>query len=253
MHRDLKPSNNLVAYPKQCRVIDFGLGQYIEQKLESSRLTKTGQGVAGDHFTPPEMLSDPKLIDPRCDVYSIGAVWYYVVTNTIAAGADVGSRLHAVADLSKAHINIILKCLGGIDERFQACAELLAAIAQPEHLAKTFQPQELTCRYLGGDPRFPVQWRGVAKLDPQEGIHFEVTESFSYNEYDTAEPDIHFAWRKEDVKAAYHDVGAVSTVEVRDPEDIMPKGFVLKFECDSEYHAKLFVARCQDFFDAIPF
>jgi serine/threonine-protein kinase RIO1 len=48
MHRDLKPSNILLK-PNDLRIIDFGLGVYIENQLQS-RLTRPGESPAGGHF-----------------------------------------------------------------------------------------------------------------------------------------------------------------------------------------------------------
>ena len=57
LHRDLTPSN-IMLRPGHCKVIDFGLGVYVEQQLRS-RLTTAGEAQAGGHYTAPELLSDP--------------------------------------------------------------------------------------------------------------------------------------------------------------------------------------------------
>ncbi|WP_330510208.1 serine/threonine-protein kinase [Petrocella atlantisensis] len=73
VHRDLKPSNIMISRPKKCRIIDFGLGIFKENQIYS-RLTLVGKGVASGLYTAPELLVDPKIIDKRSDIYSIGAI-----------------------------------------------------------------------------------------------------------------------------------------------------------------------------------
>jgi serine/threonine protein kinase len=133
IHRDLKPSNILVAAPNQFRVIDFGLGVYIESEL-ASRLTKTGQHVAGDKFTAPELFADPKLLDTRSDIYSIGAIWYHMLTNRPPAGKNLDGPLDVVEDLSPAHKEILFRCLDPIEARFASCEEVRIAIKANESL-----------------------------------------------------------------------------------------------------------------------
>lgn len=127
VHRDLTPSNVLLA-PNDCRVIDFGLGVYVEQAL-TSRLTRQGDTAAGGNFTARELLANPKLIDSRSDIYSIGALWYNAVTNDLPTGANVPDSLQATDGLSSSNQDVILKCLSDIDQRYQTCGELLEAIA----------------------------------------------------------------------------------------------------------------------------
>ncbi len=97
VHRDLKPSNILLK-PSDLRIIDFGLGVYLEKQLQS-RLTLPGETPAGGHFTARELVSDPTLQNPQSDIYSIGALWFNAVTNEIPAGSDLREALANVPDL----------------------------------------------------------------------------------------------------------------------------------------------------------
>jgi serine/threonine protein kinase len=123
VHRDLKPSNIMLSRG-QCRVIDFGLGVYVEQEL-FTRLTRSGESPAGGHFTARELCSDPRLIDPRSDIYSIGAIWYNAVTNEMPAGANLTDSLLRVATLPESHRSAILRCLSDVAHRYSTCTELL--------------------------------------------------------------------------------------------------------------------------------
>ncbi|MNE79821.1 Serine/threonine-protein kinase PknB [compost metagenome] len=114
----------MIARPRQVRVIDFGLGIYLENEL-TSRLTRTGHNIAGGHFTAPELISNPKLIDPRTDIYSLGAVWYNLITGSVPAGSKIRETLYSVEGMNEEVAEIILKCLEDIDGRYQSMQELI--------------------------------------------------------------------------------------------------------------------------------
>lgn len=129
VHRDIRPSNIMVARPGKVRVIDFGLGIYLENEL-TSRLTKTGHNIAGGHFTAPELISNPKLIDPRTDIYSLGAVWYNILTGSIPVGRRMKETLLSIEGMNEDIAEVILKCLEDPEERFQSMNDLALAIAE---------------------------------------------------------------------------------------------------------------------------
>jgi len=126
VHRDLTPSN-IMLKPKQLRVIDLGLGVYVEEAL-TSRLTRTNEAPAAGHYTARELLADPRLVDPRSDIYSIGAVWYTALTNEVPAGANLHDSLAKARDVPQSHRDTILRCLSDSQHRFASCSELLSAI-----------------------------------------------------------------------------------------------------------------------------
>ena len=50
IHRDLKPSNVILARGERVKLVDFGLGVFIEHEL-LSRITKTGESAVGGYYT----------------------------------------------------------------------------------------------------------------------------------------------------------------------------------------------------------
>jgi serine/threonine protein kinase len=124
IHRDLKPSNIMAAKPNQFRVIDFGLGIFIENELHS-RLTKTGAQTISGYYNAPELVANPKLIDKRSDIYSLGAIWYTLLTGQPPAGSDFMSILRPLG-ISEKTIAVIKKCLNPLEKRYVDCKELLA-------------------------------------------------------------------------------------------------------------------------------
>jgi eukaryotic-like serine/threonine-protein kinase len=126
IHRDLKPSNVLVL-DNDIRVIDFGMGAFIEADLDT-RLTRTDQSVAGGSFAAPELKENPRLRDPRCDLYSAGAVWFNLVAGRDPSGAGLEDVLKEVGDVPSADRELILRCMSPIEKRPGNAAELLRLV-----------------------------------------------------------------------------------------------------------------------------
>jgi len=127
IHRDLKPSNIMAASPNQFRIIDFGLGIFIENELHS-RLTKTGDATISGYYNAPELVENPKLIDKRSDIYSLGAIWYTMLTGQPPAGTSIIENLNEVEGMNEDYLNCITKCLASLEHRTSSCTELLSQL-----------------------------------------------------------------------------------------------------------------------------
>lgn len=125
VHRDLKPSNILINREKEVKVIDFGLGILVEQSLENSRITVTGESIASGFYSAPELFDNPKLVDLRSDIYSLGVIWCKIIS-----GHKPGVGIEKI--LSEKNVKfaeIILKCVNtSINDRFLNWDELISAI-----------------------------------------------------------------------------------------------------------------------------
>jgi serine/threonine-protein kinase len=99
IHRDLKPSNVLVS-GLELRIIDFGLGAFIDADLDT-RITRSDESVAGGSFCAPELKESSKIRDAKCDVYSAGALWFYMLTGRDPSGSDLAVRLANVGDVPR--------------------------------------------------------------------------------------------------------------------------------------------------------
>ncbi|UOE52465.1 serine/threonine protein kinase [Mucilaginibacter sp. SMC90] len=123
LHRDLKPSNIMATRPNDFRVIDFGLGIYIENELHS-RLTTVGTQTIGGLYNAPELVADPRLIDKRSDIYSLGALWYTMLSGLPPAGSGFINTL-GVMGISDKTIAAIAKCMTPLESRYPDCKDLL--------------------------------------------------------------------------------------------------------------------------------
>ncbi len=82
IHRDIKPSNIMLARQGGVRdvtkVLDFGLVKNLG-KVDDLEKTNTLSIKGTPHYLSPEAIEDPQGIDPRSDLYSLGAVAYYLL------------------------------------------------------------------------------------------------------------------------------------------------------------------------------
>ncbi len=74
IHRDIKPENILLQ-SGQALVADFGIALAVTQ-AGGTRLTETGLSLGTPHYMSPEQAAGDRELDPRSDVYSLGAMVY---------------------------------------------------------------------------------------------------------------------------------------------------------------------------------
>jgi eukaryotic-like serine/threonine-protein kinase len=95
VHRDLKPANLFRARRADgsvvIKVVDFGVSNMVPTGAESSsavRLTDTKSLLGSPSYMSPEQVRDPKTVDPRSDIWSLGVIVHELLTGTTPFGSD---------------------------------------------------------------------------------------------------------------------------------------------------------------------
>ena len=78
VHRDVKPDNIMVTRDGQAKLLDLGLAK--DADAGGPELTRAGQGLGTPDFMAPEQFRNAKNASVRCDIYSLGATLYMMVT-----------------------------------------------------------------------------------------------------------------------------------------------------------------------------
>lgn len=136
VHRDLKPANILFREDGKAVLSDFGIAKSVTENRE---LTMTGYSVGTPAYMSPEQKLGAADIDGRSDLYSLGIVFYEILTGSkpfkSATGSYADLRKELEADIPQlpsgvSHLQHLLDRMLAKDpgDRYQTAGDLLEDI-----------------------------------------------------------------------------------------------------------------------------
>jgi LSD1 subclass zinc finger protein len=86
VHRDIKPANIIIVGSKT-KILDFGLAQVAFRESKITTLTRTNLAMGTFNYLSPEQRLNAKEVDHRADIFSLGVVFYEMLTGTLPLGS----------------------------------------------------------------------------------------------------------------------------------------------------------------------
>ncbi len=85
VHRDIKPENILLDKRGQVKIADFGLAKLMGQ-MGLTAAVSSDKVMGTPHYMAPEQVEHPRDVDHRADIYSLGVVFYQMLTGELPLG-----------------------------------------------------------------------------------------------------------------------------------------------------------------------
>ncbi len=112
LHRDIKPENILLDAKGRVKIADFGIAKLIgdagqdvpvnpqaaKTLPEGDSLTEAGKALGTPNYMAPEQRDHPQSVDNRADIYSLGVVFYEMLTGELPVGRFAPPSQKSAAD-----------------------------------------------------------------------------------------------------------------------------------------------------------
>jgi len=132
VHPDVKPSNVMLTGAGMAKIVDFALAMVVSSRLS----TQTSPGGTFAYMSPEQISG--RLVDPRCDMWALGAVLVEMLTGASPFRRDsVPAICLAILNDVPARVDTIPEPLQPVayrtlakdpERRFASCSEFLAAL-----------------------------------------------------------------------------------------------------------------------------
>jgi serine/threonine protein kinase len=157
VHRDIKPENILLDKKGRVKIADFGIAKLMgkEPALTEAPSHPTGEGggavteqgsiLGTPQYMAPEQLERPQSVDHRADIFSLGVVFYEMLTGELPLGKFAPPSRKVEVDVRLD--DVVLRALEKEPERryqqasqVKTAVEILGTAAPPPPLAGSPAP-----------------------------------------------------------------------------------------------------------------
>jgi serine/threonine protein kinase len=165
LHRDIKPENILLDSKGRVKIADFGIAKLMGEPSSGTNLTEKGSALGTPHYMAPEQLEHPQDVDQRVDIYSLGVVFYEMLTGELPIGRFVPPSEKSTVDPRVDEV--VLRTLEKERERrTQTAGEVKT---QVESIVSGKSPSDLETVWLQPTPPREIRSRRV-KLAVAAGL-----------------------------------------------------------------------------------
>ena len=165
VHRDIKPENILIDKRGRVKIADFGLAKLLGQESVDRGLTATQQVMGTLRYMAPEQMEGAKSVDHRADIYSLGVVFYELLTGELPIGRFAPPSKMVEIDVRLDEV--VLRALEKKPEqRYQQASEVKTAVEDVSRGA-SFAPAATsspTRRFRIRDLPDDLKWQTQKKL-----------------------------------------------------------------------------------------
>jgi serine/threonine-protein kinase len=154
VHRDIKPDNVFLvpnpAGPPAVKVLDFGIAKVMDAAGGMMSKTRTGMLLGTPSFMSPEQIRNAKAVDHRADLWSVGVIFYELLTgreafaapNELAKLTQILTGDPAPVDQGRPALapwrSFFSRALArDLEQRFASAVQMDEAITAADHAART--------------------------------------------------------------------------------------------------------------------
>ncbi len=148
VHRDIKPENILLGKSGRVKIADFGIAKMLGDETGQQTLTGARDAVGTPHYMAPEQIEKPLTVDHRADIYSLGVVFYEMLTGELPLGrfAPPSKKVQIDVRLDEVVLHALEK---EPDRRYQQASQVKTAV---ETIAAASEPDAGRRREVKTEP-----------------------------------------------------------------------------------------------------